>query len=137
VSTPEIIDDLELVLRRIPPGQPWQAPGPRITNVNFKPRLHLGETEVSVSRKRITSPDQLLAQIDQAVRQKLGADWRIAEAPAGDIRKLGFEVVADPQPHDPGHALIISDRLSLEDASSRRLLAALFQFVAIPRPSSD
>jgi hypothetical protein len=47
----EIADD-ELLLRHIPGGTLWQAPGPRITSANFQLRHDRNETGVSVTRLR-------------------------------------------------------------------------------------
>jgi hypothetical protein len=45
----DIADDEDL-LRHIPGGSRWQAPGPRITSGNFELRQDRNETGVSVTR---------------------------------------------------------------------------------------
>jgi hypothetical protein len=125
------VDDDEFVLRRIPPGTTWQAPGPRITSRNFELRRDSDETGVSVSRRKITSPEALLLLIPSDIVLRMGpvTEWRVAHANVGEIRKLGFNVEPDPLPDDPGHALIASASSSLDDASARKDLARLFSFI--------
>lgn len=60
MAGPDEITDDEYVLRHIPGGTLWQAPGPRITSANFGLRHDRGETGVSVTRQRITAPGRLL-----------------------------------------------------------------------------
>ena len=55
----DIADD-EHLLRHIPGGTLWQAPGPRITSANFQLRHDRNETGVSVTRRAITTPPRLL-----------------------------------------------------------------------------
>ncbi len=50
------IGDDEYLLRHIPGGTRWQAPGPRVTSGNFQLRHDLNETGVSVTRLAITTP---------------------------------------------------------------------------------
>lgn len=124
----DVISDDEWILRHIPSGTTWQAPGPRITSKNFE--LRTGEKGVSVSREAITTSSQLL--------KRLGREGsRIARAQVGEIRKLGLDVVPDRidpdnpgQPHvDPGHAEIRSATASLSCQQTRRALSRLFVFL--------
>ena len=119
----EIADD-ELLLRHIPGGTSWQAPGPRITSANFQLRHDRNETGVSVTRLKITSAHRLL--------ELVGGDpekgSRIASIRAGDVRSIGLRVVPRPQGEDAGHAEIQSDKASLDDHACRKKLAMLFQF---------
>jgi hypothetical protein len=121
----EPIADEEEVLRHIPSGTLWQAPGPRITSANFQLRLDRNETGVSVTRRKITTATRLL--------ELVGGDpqrgSRVASAHAASIRALGLVVVPKPLPDDPGHAEIQSDRASLDDQACRKRLAKLFQFL--------
>ncbi len=132
--TPPPIGDDEIVYRRIPPGSTFVKPGPAVTSANFKPRAHLGETSISVNRASSTSPERLLAMVDDEAIARLGprTEWLVAAARAGDIRGLGFNVVPNELPYDPGHALITSATESLLDQAMQRKLARLFQFVAEP-----
>ncbi len=118
------IPDDEHVLRHIPGGTLFQAPGPRITSKNFELRPDRGETGVSVSRAGITSPARLMARLGNPA-----AGSRIAAASVEDIRALGLEVVPAPIPDDPGHAEIRSGAASLGDQDVRRRLAKLFRFL--------
>jgi len=123
VSEPVPVGDDEVILRHVPGGTAWQAPGPRITSGNCKLRNDRGETGVSVTRLRLTSPEQLLHHV------RATAESRVAAAPVGAIRALGLRVVERPLPHDQGHAEIQSDTASLEDHLIRKQLAGLFQFI--------
>jgi hypothetical protein len=55
----DITDD-EVLLRHIPGGSLWPAPGPRITSANFQLRHDRNETGVSVTRLQFTTPQRLL-----------------------------------------------------------------------------
>lgn len=119
----EIGDD-ELLLRHIPGGTWWQAPGPRITSANFQLRHERNETGVSVTRLQITSPERLLELVGGSTE----AGSRVGRVCARDVRHLGLKVVPKPLPEDPGHAEIQSDTASLDDHACRKKLARLFQF---------
>jgi len=121
----DIADD-EVLLRHIPSGTLWQAPGPRITSANFQLRHDRNETGVSVTRQSITSAQTLL----QLVGGSLERGSRVASVRAGEVRQLGFQVVPKPLPEDAGHAEIQSDKASLDDHASRKKLALCFQFVS-------
>src|SRR5437588_6021751 len=103
----EVADD-ELLLRHIPGGSLWQAPGPRITSANFQLRHDRNETGVSVTRLNITTPERLLVLVG-ASRDK---GSQVACARTGDIRALGLKVVSKPLADDAGHAEIQSDTTS-------------------------
>jgi hypothetical protein len=62
----DIADD-EILLRHIPGGTLWQAPGPRITSANFQLRHDRQETGVSVTRLAITSPERLIERTHRHV----------------------------------------------------------------------
>lgn len=121
--THDLLKADEVVLRHIPGGTTWQAPGPRITSKNFE--LRPGEAGVSVSRAGITSPDRLMARLGDPAKGSL-----VAEAPIAGIRALGLDVVPDPIPEDPGHALIVSATASLADQPVRKQLTRLFTFLS-------
>jgi hypothetical protein len=118
----EISDD-EQILRHIPGGSSWQAPGPRVTSANFQLRHDRQETGVSVTRLKITSPERLLEIVAAT------PDSRIAVAVVGEIRALGLAVVPTPKVDDPGHSEVQSDKVSLDDHASRKKLAKLFKFL--------
>lgn len=121
----EPIADHEILLRHIPGGSLWQAPGPRITSGNFQLRHDRGETGVSVTRQSMTSPARLL--------ELVGGDpqrgSRVAAVQVGAIRALGLAVEPKPLDDDPGHAEIQSATASLDDHACRKRLALLFQFL--------
>ncbi len=118
----EQVQDDELVLRHVPGGTTWQAPGPRITSKNFE--LRSGETGVSVSRQLITSADALMTRLGSPA---LGS--RISAASVEAIRALGLEVVPDPKDYDAGHAEIRSATAELSSHAIRKRLANLFAFL--------
>lgn len=126
MSEPEPIADDEVLLRHIPGGTLWQAPGPRITSANFQLRKDRGETGVSVTRLLMTSPERLLTLVGGNPE----AGSRVAQARTGDVRDLGLQVVPKPLPEDQGHAEIQSETASLDEHLTRKKLANLFQFVA-------
>lgn len=122
MSVSDPVHDGEILLRHIPGGTTWQAPGPRITSKNFE--LRPGETGISVSRAGTTSPDQLMARLGDPTKGS-----RIAAGSVADVRTLGLEVVPDEKDYDPGHALICSAAADLKDQTVRRHLAKLLQFL--------
>src|SRR5437667_11745474 len=101
----EIADD-EYLLRHIPGGTLWQAPGPRITSANFQLRHDRNETGVSVTRQKITTPKRLLELVGGSVEQ----GSRVAVVRTGEVRGLGLRVVPKPREADPGLAGDPSDR---------------------------
>ena len=124
MSPTDPIADDEIILRHIPGGTAFQAPGPRITSKNFELREQLQETGVSVSRGGVDSAADVMAR-----RGEPQTGSRVAAATAGDIRALGLEIVPDPLDDDPGHAEIRSATASLDDLAVRRALAKLFAFL--------
>src|SRR5438067_5348861 len=81
MTEPGPITDDEVLLRHIPGGTLWQAPGPRITSANFRLRSDQGETGVSVNRLGLTSPQRLLELVGGSVE----AGSRVAEVRVGDV----------------------------------------------------
>src|SRR5438132_440302 len=124
-GTDDIADD-EILLRHIPGGTLWQAPGPRITSSNFQLRHDRNETGVSVTRLRITSPERLL----ELVGGDPVAGSRVASVGSAAVRAIGLQVVPKPLEEDPGHAEIQSATASLDDPACRKRLAMAFQFVS-------
>ena len=126
MTQPDDIADDETVLRHVPGGTLWQAPGPRITSANFQLRKDRQETGASVTRSAITSAGTLL----QLVGGNPAAGSRVAAARVADIRALGLCVVARPVAEDPGHAEIQSGAASLDEHLTRKKLANLFRLLA-------
>src|SRR5437016_4488116 len=100
------IADEEILLRHIPGGTLWQAPGPRITSANFQLRHDRNETGVSVTRQLITSPERLLVLVGASLER----GSRVASVLVRDVRALGLKVVPKALVDDPGHAEIQSDQ---------------------------
>lgn len=123
----QIYDD-EFVLRHIPGGTTWQAPGPRITSKNFE--LRAGETGISVSRQSVTTAGELMARLGNP-----SAGSRVAVASVAAIRALGLEVVAVPMDDDAGHAEICAGRTELKSQPVRKQLAQLFVLLPARSPS--
>lgn len=120
----EPIEDSDFLLRHIPGGTTWQAPGPRITSKNFE--LRPGESGVSVSRQSVTSADALMARLGDPTKGS-----RVAVASVAAVRALGLEVVPDPKDYDTGHAEIRDGTAALSDKKVRNRLAALFVFLPV------
>lgn len=122
MATPVL--DNEVVLRHIPGGTLFQAPGPRITSRNFE--LRPDDRGLSVSRFPPTSPAALIARVS-----KSPAASRVAAATAGAVRALGLDVIPDEiDPDDMGHALIIPAAAALADKAVRdRLARVVFQLL--------
>jgi hypothetical protein len=131
MAEPSPVADDEYLLRHIPSGDRWQAPGPRITSGNFQLRHDRNETGVSVTRLAITSPQRLLALV------RADPTSRVAQVRVGDVRALGLRVVPSPLADDPGHAEIQSHVASLDDHAVRKRLAALFQFLLEAPPAQE
>ncbi len=117
------IADEEIIIRHIPGGTMYQAPGPRPTSMNFKLRPELAETGVSVTRLSITSPARLLTTVRSTPESK------VAAARVGDVRALGLNVVPRELPHDLGHSEIQDGTASLNSELIRKRLARLFRFI--------
>src|ERR1700687_1523761 len=98
----DAIADDEVLLRHIPGGSLWQAPGPRITSGNFQVRHDRQETGVSVARWNMTTPQRLL----EFVGGNPEAGSRVAVGRTDAIRAIGLRVVPKPLANDPGHAEI-------------------------------
>jgi hypothetical protein len=126
------VADEEYLLRHIPGGTLWQAPGPRVTSANFQLRHDRQETGVSVTRWKITTPQRLL----ELVGGSAASGSRVASVRAADVRALGLRVVPKPLEADAGHAEIQSEQSTLDDHGCRKRLALLFQFVAAALPST-
>lgn len=120
---PPMGDD-EIVLRHIPGGTFFQAPGPRITSKNFELRPDRNETGLSVSRSTMTTPADLMARLGNPA-----AGSRIAAAGVLAIRAIGLEVVPSPIDQDAGHAEIRDATASLTSQPVRKRLAMIFQFL--------
>jgi hypothetical protein len=128
VAEASIVSDDEFVIRHVPEGEPWQTP--HISSANFELRHDRGETGVSVTRWRLTSPGQLLARLASAPDARVTQGSKTIAAQVAKVRGLGFEVVAKARDDDPGHAEIQSGRnVDLDRRADRRKLKALFEIV--------
>lgn len=117
------ISNDEFILRHIPGGTSWQVPPDgRIASTNF--RFRPGETGISLSRVAVTSAEKMMSRLGTP---ETGS--RIAVARVGDLRELGFDVIAVPIPEDLGHAEIRPTTNTIVTKAMQRTLAALFQYV--------
>lgn len=136
MSDQPTVGDDEVVIRHIPAGTTWQAPGPppRLTSANFRIRAHKGETYLSVNRTRLTTPEQLLKRVGGDT----AAGSRVAWATVGEIRKLGFKVLPEPiLPDDPGHAGIHpTASATFDDKELVKRLAVRFRYLDGTSPPS-
>jgi hypothetical protein len=82
---------------------------------------------LSVSRAELTSPDQLVGRIGDPATGS-----RVAGAGVRELRALGLDVVSDPLPEDPGHAVIVPGAGELKSRSMRRRVAKLFRLIDPP-----
>jgi hypothetical protein len=112
----------EILIRHIPGGTTFQAPGPRITSKNFE--LRPGEDGVSVSRLSLTTSDQLMRRLGNPATGS-----RIASVSVAAVRAIGLEVVSDPRDYDPGHAEIRDGAASLVSRAVRKRLSTIFTFL--------
>lgn len=124
MSDPTPVGDDEEILRHVPGGTLFQAPGPRITSKNFELRASLSETGLSVSRAGMTSAADLMARLGNPA-----AGSRIAVASVAEIRAVGLDVVPAPIDEDAGHAEIRAAAASLTTQSVRKRLAMIFRFI--------
>jgi len=115
----------EILLRHIPGGTRWQAPGPRITSGNFQIRHDRKETGISVTRLVYTSAARLL----ELMGGSLEKGSQVASVRVDLVRALGLKVIPKPLDEDPGHSEIQSDIASLDDHAVRKRLAMAFQFL--------
>ena len=76
----DVVDDTELLLRRVPPGSPWQEPTGRITSASF--RLARGEDGLSVYRAALVSPDVVLSEAAGGIPGSI-----LLSATAGEVRR--------------------------------------------------
>ena len=129
LPTDPIADD-DILIRRVPPGEAWQKPGPVPTSVNVE--LRPGETCLSASRVAITSPKALLDQT--GARREQG--WLVIRAKVADLRAFGLHVVSKPTDLDPGHVEIEPGGVELSRRSVRRALIKLFNVVPPDEPEN-
>lgn len=131
MSDPPVADD-ETLLMRVPPAEPFFVPPGHISSANFKLDTRIGETGLSVYRKRLVTEDEVLNRPD-AIPGSL-----LVEGTAGEIRKLtnavGEELELDVVPVDegganPGHAEIRGPVPGKLSKSASKALRDLFRRV--------
>lgn len=98
----EPLDDDELVYRRIPVGDWYNAERDEVSPLAFNP-MKRDTTGLSVSRAKYTTPAE-------CVRNDRGKHYHIAVLRVGDLREAGIEVEPSPVDGARGHAEIPSQR---------------------------
>ena len=119
----EVVHGDEFIIRRIPPGKPGQDTvlppnGERATSATLM--LREGEIGLSCSRLSITSPEELLAQIDKSADEGWSVcEWKVSELPE-DLHVV--VTPSDPPELDLGHCEI---RAKPGNVYSRKLASKL------------
>jgi len=119
-GTEPIADD-ELLYRRVPASTGWYDPATGLLNPEaFAPHKTHDVTGLSVSRAKFKS-------IEEAAKGRPGKLYYVAVLRAGDLRRIGIEVVPRAQPDDPAHAelpdLNSGNRKADETLERQRLMA--------------
>ena len=117
----EPIADHEILYRRIPAASGFYDPlvDPSPSPLAFRPTTY-DTTGLSLSRAKYTD-------LDQAGRGREGKRYYVAVLRAGELRRLGIEVVPKPLESDPGHCeiaeLTFANRKAMPFAEWQALLA--------------
>jgi hypothetical protein len=96
----EPVEDDELLYRRVPAAASPQRYDPvkrELSDQAFAPHKLVDITGLSVSRAKYK-------RIEEASGGRPGKSYYVAVLRAGDVRRLGIDVVPRPEPDDPGHA---------------------------------
>lgn len=124
-SGSEVIDDDELLYRRIPASTNWYDPATRVLSfAAFGPHRKQDITGLSVTRAKHKS-------IEETARGGAGRSYYVAVLRVGDLRRRGIEVVPRPDlpdgQHDPSHAelpdLTSETRKTNQTLERQRILA--------------
>ena len=126
MEVPQQIDDDEVIIRRIPPSTAGGASTKelhdgrhRATSFRMSTK-HPDETGLSCSRMKLTSPRELLDQLQIHGIDPVG--WTVCRLLVRDVRELGLDVVFCRTDDDPGHCEIRGkDGLDFPNKSSSRL----------------
>ena len=143
-SAREQINDAEVLLRRVPPTSDSfqtvcdRGDGPsRAVSAAMSTRSD--EEHLSCSRRRLTSPRQLLDDLRHDGIDPVG--WHVCAFLVSDVRALGLEVVFTPTDRDRGHCsitdkngLAFPNKKSQKLARRTRILAEGEIDQAPPRP---
>lgn len=105
-----VIADDERLYRRVP-AKPGYCLADPLTHTLAVAALAFRPTErdtdgLSFSRAKSDCNPTFLSAEDLAQAGPNPAGYYVAELVYGDLRNAGIEVRPDPQPHDPGHALL-------------------------------
>lgn len=117
----EPIADHEILYRRIPAASGFYDPlvDPNPSPLAFRPTKQ-DTTGVSLARAKYTD-------LEQAGRGREGKQYYVALLRAGELRRLGMDVVARPLEDDPGHCeiaeLTFANRKAMPFAEWQALLA--------------
>lgn len=117
----EPIADHELLYRRIPAATGFYDPqvDPNPSPLAFRPTQQ-DTTGLSLTRAKYKS-------LEQAARGREGKQYYVAVLRAGELRRLGMDVVPRPVADDPGHCeiaeLSFANRKAMPFAEWQALLA--------------
>lgn len=126
----EPIGDDELLLRRIPMSMEWYNPQEQVVHEDAFLPTKADHDGLSLMRAKFCTAADLSA------RGRPGKQYYVAQFRAADIRAQGIELQADPQPDNPGHALLPqmtrNNRKDDETLERARILARLVTKVSGP-----
>ena len=117
----EPVADHEILYRRIPATSGFYDPhvDPNPSPLAFRPTL-LDSTGLSLSRAKYKT-------LEQAGQGREGKQYFVAVLRAGELRRLGMNIVPRPLKDDPGHCeiaeLTFANRKSMPFAEWQALLA--------------
>ena len=117
----EVIADHEILYRRIPTASGFHDPqvDPNPSPLAFRPTKE-DTTGLSLSRAKYKS-------LEQAGRGREGKTYYVAVLRAGELRRLGMDIVPRPLEDDPGHCeiagLSFANRKAMPFAEWQALLA--------------
>jgi hypothetical protein len=108
----EPIDADELIYRRVMATSGYFDPHrkPSLSDKAFKP-LRRDEDGISVTRAKYVDGPQAAAEAGYE-----GKDYYVIEMRAGDLQAIGLDILPNPLPGNPGHAVL--PRLKIADEKS-------------------
>lgn len=126
----EPIRDDELLLRRIPTSTQWYQPQEHVVYEDAFLPTKADDDGLSLMRAEFCPPEEF------AAKGRQGKQYYVAQLRAADIRAQGIDLKADPQPDNPGHALLPQmtrdNRKDDQTLERARILARLVTKVSGP-----
>ena len=109
-DSPDEILDSEFVMRRLPAKMPWYDPLRGLMAEAFNPHKTSDEDGLSVSRMLTREHPEFLSPEALAETGLSRYGYFVAILSVKKLREAGLMIVRDPQPENPGHALIVNLR---------------------------